>query len=262
MNKAVQEPNFYRTPIVQRGKVQTSGDHVFSYSTPVMQIPGLQTVDSSVNMHQSAHAPFTPMVQIPVPPNVSMNQPVFGYSSTFPPAVFQMNGIPVCSNFVNPTNPIFFNGKGLNRGLVIFMANEDRQTNEPLLYTNQGTDVQILTGSTVLSQFTSNSQSQSQREMMHFQEQRNETDVYSSKPHVNQEAQNDGYRNTTVSGSPEFTCRPFMPLVESHDKMEVQQRQSSYDQVIQHKTSEGGNNSVYEETLLNIIRSIKNLESL
>ena len=56
---------------------------------------------------------------------------------------------------------------------------------------------------------------------MHVQEQRNETDVYSSKPHVNQEAQSDRNLNTTVSGLPEFTCSPFMPLVESHDKMEV-----------------------------------------
>ena len=53
-----------------------------------------------------------------------------------------------------------------------------------------------------------------------------------------------------------------MPLVELHDTMEAQQRQSIYDQVIQHKASEGGNNSVNEETLLNIIKSIKNLESL
>ena len=71
-----------------------------------------------------------------------------------------MNGIPVCSITVNPTNPIFFNGKGLNRGQVIFMTSEDRQTNEPFLYTNQGTDVHMLTGSTVLSLFISNSQSQ------------------------------------------------------------------------------------------------------
>ena len=119
VNKAAQEPNFYSTPIVQRGKAQTSGDHVFSSSTPVVQKPGLQTVDSSVNTHQSAYAPFTSMVPIPVPPNVAMNQPVFGYSSTLPPAVSQMNGILVCSNTVNPANPIFYNGKGLNRGQVI-----------------------------------------------------------------------------------------------------------------------------------------------
>ena len=62
---------------------------------------------------------------------------------------------------------------------------------------------------------------------------------------LNQRSQNDGNRITTVSGSPEFTCRPFVPLVESHDKMEVQQRQSNYDQVKHHKASEGGNNLVY-----------------
>ena len=203
---AVLEQNFFSTPIVKRGKAQTSGDHDFSYSTPVMQKTGLQTVNISVNTHQSVYAPFTPMVPIPVPPNIAKNQPVFGYSSTLPPAVSQMNGIPVCSYTVNPANPIFFNGKGLYRGQVIFMANEDRQTNEPLLYTNQGTDAQMLTDSTVLSQFISNSQSQPQRQIMHVQEQNNEADVLSSKPHVNQEAQNDRNRNTTVSGSPEFTC--------------------------------------------------------
>ena len=35
VNNAVQEPNFYSTPIVQLGKNQTSEDHVFSYSTTV-----------------------------------------------------------------------------------------------------------------------------------------------------------------------------------------------------------------------------------
>ena len=50
-----------------------------------------------------------------------------------------------------------------------------------------------------------------------------------------------------------------MPLV---NKMEGQQCQTYNGQVIQHKASEGGNSSVNEETLLNIIKSIKNLESL
>ena len=101
---------------MQRGKAQTSGDPVFSYSTPVMQKSRLQTVDSSVNTHPSAYAPFTPMVPIPVPLNVAMNQPVFGYCSTVPPAVSQMNGIPVCSNAVNPANPTsrYFRDNGIH----------------------------------------------------------------------------------------------------------------------------------------------------
>ena len=102
VNNAVQEPNFNCTPKAQRGQAQTSDDRVntiFSYSTPVMQRLGLPTVNSSVNMHQSAYGPFTPMVPIPVPPNVTMNQPVFGYSSTLPPTVSKRNNIPVCTQF-------------------------------------------------------------------------------------------------------------------------------------------------------------------
>ena len=83
VNNAVQEPNFYSTPIVQRGKAQTSGDHVFSHSTPVMQKPGLQTVDSSVNTHQSAYAPFTPMVPILVPPKYSYEPASFQLQFNF-----------------------------------------------------------------------------------------------------------------------------------------------------------------------------------
>ena len=68
--------------------------------------------------------------------------------------------------------------------------------------------------------------------------------------------------NIAVSGSSEFTCRPFVPVAESHDKTEAQQCQSNYDQVMQQISTEGVSTVVNEETLLDIIKSIKNLESL
>ena len=266
VNNAVQEPNFFCTPIVQRGQAQISEDRVntiFSYSTPVMQRPGpgLQAVNSSVNTHQSAYG-FTPMLPISMPPNVTMNQPIFGYSSTLPPTVSQMNDIPVCSNTVNTAQPIVFNGEGMSQGQLIFTTSEDRHTNEPLLYTNQGTDSHMLTDPTVLQQFISSSQPPPQRELMYNIEQGSETDVFSSQPHGSHGIQIGGNRNTAESGSPEFTCRPFIPVVDSHDKAGAQQRHANDDQVIPQKSSEGGNTVVNEETLLNIIKSIKNLESL
>ena len=255
---------------MQRGQAQISEDRVntiFSYSTPVMQRPGpgLQAVNSSVNTHQSAYG-FTPMLPISMPPNVTMNQPIFGYSSTLPPKVSQMNDISVCRNTVNPAQPIVFNGEGMNQGQLIFTTNEDRHTNEPLLYTNQGTDSHMLTDPIVLPQFISSSQPPPQREMMYNIEQRSKTDVFSSQPHGSHGVQIGGNRNTAESGSPEFTCRPFIPVVDSHDKTEAQQRHANNnnnnDLVIPQKSSEGGNIVVNEETLLNIIKSIKTLESL
>ena len=52
-------------------------------------------------MHPSAYG-FLPMVPISMPPNVALNQSVFGCSSTLPPTVSQINDIAVCSNTMNP----------------------------------------------------------------------------------------------------------------------------------------------------------------
>lgn len=260
VNNIAQEPNFYCTPIVQSGQGRAS-DSFFSYGTPVMQRPGLQAVNSSVNMHQSAYG-FMPMVPISMPPNVALNQSVFGCSSTLPPTESQINDIAVCSNTMNPAQPVFFHGEGMNQGQLSVTANEGRHTNEPLLYTNQGTDVQMLTDSAVLPQFTSSNPPPSQREMMYNTEQRSDTECFNSNPHDYQGGQFDENRNIAVSGSPEFTCRPFVPVAESHDKTEAQQCQSNYDQVMPQKSTEGVSTLVNEETLLDIIKSIKNLESL
>ena len=158
---------------------------------------------------------------------------------------------------MNPAQPVFFHGEGMNQGQLSVTANEDRHTNEPLLYTNQGTDVQMLTHSVVLPHITSCNPPPSQREMVYSKEQRSDTECFSSNPNDYQ-----GNRNIAVPGSPEFTCRPFIPVAESHDKTEAQQRHANNDQVIPQKSSEGVSTVVNEETLLDIIKSIKNLESL
>ena len=217
----------------------------------MMQRPGLQAVNSRVNMHQSAYG-FMPMMLISMPPNEALNQSVFGCSSALPPTVSQINDTAVCSNTMNPAQPVFFHGEGMNQGQLIVTANEDRHTNEPLLYTNQGTDVQMLTDSAVLPQFNSSNPPPSQSEMMYNKEQRSDTECFNSNPHDYQGAQSDGNRNIAVSGSPEFTCRPFVPVAESHDKTEIMPQ----------KSTEGVSTVVNEETLLDIIKSIKNLESL
>ena len=135
----------------------------------------------------------------------------------------------------------------MNQGQLSVTTKEDRHTNEQLLYKNQGTDVQILTDSAVLPQFTSSNTPPSQREMIYNKEQRSDRECFSSKQHDYQGAQFDGNRNIAVSGSPEFTCRPFVPVAESHDKTEAQQCQSNYDQVMQQKSTEGVSTVVNEK---------------
>ena len=122
--------------------------------------------------------------------------------------------------------------------------------------------MQMLTDSVVLPQITSCNLPPSQREMMYSKEQRSDTEYFSSNPNDYQGAQFDGNRNIAVPGSPEFTCRPFIPVAESHDKTEAQQRHANNGQVIPQKSSEGVSTVVNKETLLDIIKSIKNLESL
>ena len=108
----------------------------------------------------------------------------------------------------------------------------------------------MLTDSAVLPQFTSYNPPPSQKEMMYNKEQTSDTECFNSNPHDYQGAQFDGNRNIAVSGLPEFTCRPFVPVAESHDKTEAQKYQSNYDEVMPQKSTEGVSSVVNEETLL------------
>ena len=113
-----------------------------------------------------------------------------------------------------------------------------------------GTDMQIPNDCSVFPQFVGNGYFLPHEQMM-----RNGP-VLRDLQDTNQNAQlSYNTRNTTEPGSPEYTCQP-LPITESHTITENQQP------VMQQIAPKGNNPVLNEETLLNIIKSIKNLESL
>ena len=174
-SNTVQQPNFDCTSIVQSGSVQTYSDRINTHPsyTPVMQRPELQSVSNGVNAQQSVFG-FTPVVPRAMPQNlnngITVHQPIIAYSSTSPSTVSQVNMTRnenrIIGNAVNAAQPIFLSGEEMYQGQLMFTANEEMISHEPLLYTGPGTDVHFLNDCSMLPQFINGSEVPHQQEFM------------------------------------------------------------------------------------------------
>ena len=109
---------------------------------------------------------------------------IIAYSSTLPSTVSQMNMTRnenrVIDNAVNAAQPIFLSGEEMYQEQLMFTANEEMISHEPLLYTGPGTGVQFLNDCRMLPQFINGN------EVPHQQAFMNNT-VQGSEPHINRE---------------------------------------------------------------------------